>query len=99
VSVSGTYDVAISTPMGEQRGTAAFAADGGSFSGRFESPLGAVDIRDGRVDGNRLTWGMEISSPMKLQLDCTATIDGDTLAGTVKAGLFGTMALRGTRRS
>lgn len=97
--VTGTYDIVLATPMGDQRGTASFVAQGSAFTGRFESPLGTVDIPDGRVDSNRLTWVMEITAPMKLKLDCEATIDGDALAGTVKAGMFGTMKLTGTRRA
>jgi hypothetical protein len=98
-AVSGEYEVTIATPIGEQRGTASFVAKDGAFTGRFESPLGAADIADGRVDGESLTWSMEITAPMKLMLDCQATVDGDALSGTVKAGLFGTMALSGRRLS
>jgi hypothetical protein len=96
-AISGEYEVAIATPIGEQGGTASFVAENGAFTGRFESPLGVADIPDGRVEGNCLTWTMEITAPMKLTLDCQAIIDGDTLSGSVKAGLFGAMALSGRR--
>jgi hypothetical protein len=96
-AISGEYEVVIATPIGEQRGTASFVAEGGAFTGRFQSPLGAAEIPNGRVEGNRLIWNMEIAAPMKLKLDCEATIEGDALSGTVKAGVFGTMALSGRR--
>jgi hypothetical protein len=35
--------------------------------------------------------------PMPMTLDCEATIDGDTLTGTVGAGAFGSFPMSGTR--
>ncbi|MEY4500851.1 MAG: hypothetical protein RIS52_741, partial [Pseudomonadota bacterium] len=37
--------------------------------------------------------------PMPMKLEGTATIDGDALTGSVKAGAFGSMALSGTRQA
>jgi hypothetical protein len=34
-----------------------------------------------------------------MTLTCTATIDGDTLTGTINAGAFGSMPMSGTRKS
>jgi hypothetical protein len=34
---------------------------------------------------------------MPMTLDCEATIDGDTLVGTVGAGAFGSFPMNGTR--
>ncbi len=41
---------------------------------------------DGKIDGNTLTWRMDMTVPMPLTLNATATIDGDTLTGTINAG-------------
>jgi len=35
--------------------------------------------------------------PMPMTLECDATVDGDTITGGVKAGMFGTSPLSGTR--
>ncbi len=35
--------------------------------------------------------------PMPMTLEGTATVDGDTLTGSVNAGAFGSMAMSGTR--
>jgi hypothetical protein len=37
--------------------------------------------------------------PMPMTLEGTATVDGDAITGSVKAGMFGSMALSGTRVS
>ena len=73
MSVSGTYDISI------------------------KSPMGAMDVANGKVSGSTLTWKMDMKVPMPMTLDCDATIDGDALTGNVRAGAFGAMPLTGTR--
>ena len=51
------------------------------------------------VDGNKLTWTMNMKVPMPMTLEAEATIDGDALTGTIKAGAFGSMAMTGTRQA
>jgi len=96
--VAGTYDVTIKTPMGEQNGTFAVVPDGDGFTGQVSNPMmGSLAVTGGKVDGNRLTWKMDMKSPMPMSLDCEATVDGDAISGTVKAGVFGSFPMNGTR--
>ena len=97
--VPGTYDCVTKTPLGPQKGVLTVVpGDGDSFSGTIVGDLGQMDIRDGRISGDTLTWQMKMTMPMPMDLDCTATVTGDALSGTVKAGMFGTMEITGTRR-
>ena len=59
--------------------------------------MGAMDITDGKVSGNTLTWTMDMKVPMPMTLECEATVDGDAITGTIKAGMFGAMAMSGSR--
>lgn len=95
--VSGTYNVAVKTPMGEQSGTFTITASGDTFTGTLTGGLGSMDARNGKVQGTALTWQMDMKVPMPMTLDCTATVDGDTISGDVKAGPFGSMPLTGMR--
>jgi hypothetical protein len=97
MSVAGTYDVVTKTPMGDQQGKFTVNVDGDSFTGQVTGPMGAMDVQDGKVDGNKLTWKMDMKVPMPMTLDCDATVDGDVITGNVKAGAFGSMALSGKR--
>ncbi|MFA7586759.1 MAG: hypothetical protein WCY11_11290 [Novosphingobium sp.] len=97
MSVAGTYNVVTKTPMGDQNGTFVVNVDGDTFTGSVSGPMGSMDVQDGKVSGNTLTWKMDMKVPMPMTLDCEATIDGDALSGSVKAGAFGSMALSGTR--
>lgn len=97
MSVAGTYEVSVKTPMGDQGGTFTVIVDGDSFSGALKGGMGSMDVTGGTVSGNTLSWKMDMKVPMPMTLDCTATIDGDALTGEVKAGVFGSMALTGKR--
>jgi hypothetical protein len=102
MSVGGTYDCTTKTPLGDQKGvlTVVPNEDGASFSGGLSSDMmGSMDIENGTIDGNTLSWKMKMTVPMPMDLDCTATVDGDQLTGSVNAGAFGSMALTGQRRS
>ena len=98
MSVAGTYDIVTKTPMGDQKGKFVVNVAGDSFTGSVSSDMmGSMDITDGKVEGNRLVWKMDMKVPMPMSLDCEATVDGDAISGSVKAGAFGSMALSGTR--
>ena len=74
-------------------------SSGDIFHGTNAGTLGSLDVKDGKVDGNSISWKMDMILPMPMTLDCEAVIEGDTLTGTVQAGGFGAMAMTGTRRS
>lgn len=99
--VAGTYDFKVSTPMGEQSGimTVIPNADGTGFDGSITGTLGSLDISDGTISGNTLTWKMKISMGMPMTLDCEAIVDGDNVVGTIDAGLMGKMAMTAKRQA
>lgn len=99
MSVAGQYDCVTKSPMGDQKSVLTVNVDGDTWTGSNAGQMGALDITDGKVDGNTLTWTMDMKVPMPMKLEGTATVDGDTITGQVKAGAFGTMAMSGTRKA
>lgn len=98
MSVAGTYDVTIKTPMGDQKGKLTINPAGDGFTGSVTSDMmGSMDIAGGKIAGNTLTWTMDMKVPMPMTLECDATVDGDAISGSIKAGMFGAMAMSGTR--
>jgi hypothetical protein len=97
MSVAGTYEVTTKTPMGDQKGTFTVAVSGDSFTGQVTNPMGTMDVQNGKVSGNTLTWTMDMKVPMPMTLECEATVDGDAISGNIKAGAFGSMAMTGSR--
>lgn len=97
-TVDGAYDCVTKTPMGDQQSVFTVISNGGTFHGTNAGPLGSLDVKDGTVDGNRLSWKMEMTIPMPMTLEAEAVVNGDTLTGTIQAGAFGAMAMTGKRR-
>lgn len=97
MSLGGTYECSTKTPMGHQKGTLTIVPEGDTFTGQITGDLGTMELRNGTISGNTLSWKMKMTSPMPIDLDCKATVDGTDLTGTIKAGFFGTMQLNGTK--
>ena len=83
--------------MGDQKSVLSVNVDGDTWSGVNAGAQGSLDVYDGKVDGDTLTWKMDMKVPMPMTLEGTATVDGDTITGSVKAGMFGSMPMTGTR--
>lgn len=96
--VAGKWDVTVNSPLGEQKSVLTVTPDGaGGFTGDMAGMMGALTVKDGRIDGDKLSWKMDMTIPMPMTLECDATVDGDSMTGGVKAGAFGTSPLKGTR--
>lgn len=96
-SAAGTWTVKVDTPMGPQTGTLTVVPEGSAWTGALTGTLGSLPVQDGKLSGDTLYWKLGLTSPMPLQLDCTATVAGDSLTGTFSAGMFGDLKLTGTR--
>jgi hypothetical protein len=98
-NVDGAWDCVTQTPMGEQTSVFTVKTEGATFTGSNAGPLGSLDVIDGKVEGNTLTWKMEMKVPMPMTLLARATIDGDTLTGEIGLGAFGVAPMTGTRQN
>jgi hypothetical protein len=95
--ISGTWEGVVNSPMGEQKSTMTLSQDGDTVTGTNAGAQGSADIQDGKVDGNTFTWKMDITVPMPLTLEGTATVEGDAMSGSIKAGAFGDMPFKATK--
>lgn len=94
--IDGTYDCTVKSPLGDQKMTLTVKSDGDRFSGNVSGAMGSSDV-SGDVRGQQISWKQQMTVPMPMTLDCQATIEGDTVTGTVGAGAFGSFPLNGTR--
>ena len=97
MAADGTWNVTLDTPMGAQQMTLTIATNGNELTGKLSSPQGEMEIANGTVDGNNLSWVVSITQPMAMDIETSATVDGDTITGESKLGTFGTAKLTGTR--
>ena len=98
MSVDGTWELTLDTPMGAQNATLTLTSDGDSLSGKLTGgPGGELEIEDGKVDGNDISYKFKITSPMAIEVEVTATVDGDSISGSAKLGAFGNAKITGNR--
>lgn len=94
--IDGSYDCVVKSPLGDQKTTLTVKSDGSRFTGTNAGAMGSMDV-EGEVNGNTLTWKQQMTVPMPMTLDCTATVEGDSITGSVGAGAFGSFPMSGTR--
>ena len=92
-----SWKMTLKTPMGPQDMVMSITRDGNSFSGRIESPMGSENVTGGKIDGDTLSWTMEVTKPAKIKLSFEVKVDGDNMTGNAKLGMFGKAALTGHR--
>ena len=97
MSVAGVFKVTMNTPMGAQEITLTLNEEGGSLSGSMSGAQGTQEFSGGTVDGDSASWNVEMTQPMEMTLEFTATVDGDDISGDAKLGSFGNASFAGAR--
>ncbi|MBF6416310.1 hypothetical protein [Nocardia cyriacigeorgica] len=98
MSVTGTWNLSISTPIGTIRAVLELREHNGIVTGLARGTGEEVPLTDISRSGDRLTWKQAITKPMRLNLAFDVTVDGDTLRGTSKAGRLPSSKVVGQRR-
>lgn len=100
MSISGTWDLIVKTPMGDFKPELVIGAAGEDLTGTLQMPgSDATPLNEGRVDGERLTWKSDVKSPMPLTLTFEVTVTGDSMTGSCKPPMMPASAVTGERRS
>ena len=99
MSVEGTWNLVIDTPIGKQQATLKLSTQDGVLHGmaRDERHGEEVTLTDLVLDGDRLTWAQSITKPMRLNLSFDVTVDGDQMTGRSKAGRLPASKVTGHR--
>jgi hypothetical protein len=96
---AGTWNVTIDTPIAKIAATFEITELDGVITGVATTKDETVNFYDVVADGNNLNWFQDVTTPMKLKLKFAVTVDGDTMVGTSKAGIFPASKLQGTRNA
>ncbi|AQS68756.1 hypothetical protein [Streptomyces pactum] len=99
MSVEGIWDLSMSTPIGRITAVAEFRREDGVLVGTAHGAGEEVPLGDVVLDGDRLTWRQAITKPVRLNLVFDVTVDGDSLAGSSKAGRLPASKVSGERRA
>ena len=90
MSVDGTWTMTVNTPRGTRNGTLELKAVGGSLTGRWDGERGSQEFSGGTIDGDNVSWEVEMSGPRgSMSLSFTGTVGSDTISGEVEIGSFG----------
>ena len=71
--------------------------NGTAFSGRIDSPMGSEVITNGAVSGDTLSWTMAVKKPVAIKVSFDVKVQGDSMTGHAKLGMFGKAVVTGER--
>ena len=97
MAIDGTWNITLSTPLGERTSTLTLKADGSTLTGTQAAEGDETAIEGGNVVGNSVSWKAKITNPMPLTLAFSGNVDGDSIAGDVSIGPMGSFPFTGTR--
>jgi hypothetical protein len=99
MSADGNWHLILDSSMGKQEFDFALATDGAALTGTATAEGREIDptIFGGSVDGDTLVWKLKVRKPVKITMTFTMTVDGDSITGKAKAGIFGSYPVTGHR--
>src|SRR5262245_44114615 len=97
MAVDGKWEITINSPLGAHKAKLEFAADGNRRTGTQQAQGTTQPVANGKVDGSKVSWSANITSPMPMTLEFSGNVEGDAIKGSVKAGSFGSFPFSGGR--
>jgi hypothetical protein len=97
MSADGNWSLVVATPMGERHSMLSVKTEGSAFIGSQAADGNSMEIFDGNVNGNKLSWKVSIIDPMPMTLEFNGAINGDEISGSVTLGGFGESSFSGQR--
>ena len=99
--VAGTWDLTMSTPIGERKSTMVVTSTGQTVTVSFVLPAGAEPAQDTvseiRIEGSSFAFKRLVEIDQgQIEMNYAGTVDGDVLSGKVKSQ-FGEFDLKGSR--
>lgn|ERR1700761_4932884 len=97
MSIDGQWSITIASPIGPQHGTVDIKQSGAALSGTATAMGSTVAIQDGRLEGDRAQFTINMERPMPMKMDFDLIVAGDALTGGTIAGNFGRLLVTGSR--
>ncbi|GAB3180029.1 hypothetical protein FHX75_112171 [Micromonospora palomenae] len=99
MSTDGSWQLDIESPLGKQSLWVDLTAEGEKLIGKARANGQVIDpdIIDGELVGDVASWKIKCRKPVPLTMKVTVTVNGDTMTGKAKPGMFGTFPVTGRR--
>ncbi|GAB3376599.1 MULTISPECIES: hypothetical protein [Amycolatopsis] len=98
-TIAGTWLLRMKTPIGTMEATYTFEETDGVLRGSASGFGETTPLTDLEAEGNRFSWRQRITRPMRLNLDYSVVVDGDSLSGESRAGRLPRTSVTGERIS
>ncbi|PAE88446.1 DJ-1/PfpI family protein [Shouchella clausii] len=93
----GEWATEIMTPIGKLDVALSISTDKETIRGKATQGEETVQFIHPVIQGNKLTWSLPITKPLRLNLKFEVSVDGDKMIGTAKAGVLPASKLIGKR--
>ncbi|HET9532355.1 MAG TPA: amidohydrolase family protein, partial [Blastocatellia bacterium] len=98
VDPSGNWELTVRSPQGDVNARLTLQREGDRITGTFAGPMGSFPIGNGSVTGNQLRLPVSVQfGGDTIEATIVATIEGDSMSGTISLGALGSFELSGTR--
>jgi hypothetical protein len=97
MAVDGTWNITMSTPMGQREAALTLTSSGGKLTGTQSADGESGEIFDGTVSGDDVAWKLDIVNPMPLTLEFSGKVAGDAMSGEMGIGPMGSFPFTGVR--
>ena len=97
MAVDGSWNIVMSTPMGERNATLSLKNAGGTLTGTQAAEGQSGEIFEGTVAGDDVAWKIAITNPRPLTLAFSGKVAGDSMSGEMGIGPMGSFPFTGTR--
>lgn len=88
---SGKWTTTINTQIGDLAYTYEFKAEGGKLTGKAKSQFGDIEITEGKVNGDDITFVENISfNGNAIRIEYKGKVSGDEIKFTRKVGEYAT---------
>jgi hypothetical protein len=97
MSVTGTWNLTLNSPLGDQAATLQIQEAGGAYQGTLKGQNDPTVVEELKVDGANVAFAADADTPVgRLRLGFSGSVAGDTLSGTYSTP-FGGFSFSGTR--
>jgi len=97
VTLEGTWNLVVKSPTGPMPAVLLLERNGDGYTGTQSGQGNSTAVSDFKVNGNKLSWVNHVTSPMKIKVEFSGELSGNTLSGKAKAGFMGSFAFTGTK--
>ena len=98
MSVDGTFNLDIGSPMGTRIATLTMKTEGNSLSGTLSDEKGETSLQDPVITAEGFSFTAQTTTPIgPVNLTFTGSVNGDSISGQVKTGQFGSFPFKGVR--